>query len=328
MTSYIIRRLLFMVLVLFLMTIVSFVVIQLPPGDFLTSYIVRLQQNGQAADQAAVAALRAQYGLDRPLSVQYFKWMWGLLHGNLGMSFERNQPVADLIGERLPLTIEISLASLFLAYVIAIPIGIYSATHQYSVGDYAFTVFGFIGLATPSFLLALILMYVFYKNFGVTIGGLFSAEYKLAPWSLAKVADMMKHLPIAILIVAFGSTAYLIRVMRATLLDELGKPYVMTARAKGLAERKLLFKYPVRVAINPIISTVGWTLPDIVSGSTITAIVLDIPATGPLFLQALRSQDMFLAGSFTLFLTVMTVIGMFLSDLLLAYVDPRIRFEK
>jgi len=324
--SYSLRRLLFMILLLGVLSMVSFIVIQLPPGDYLTSYIFQLQQSGQPADQAEVEALRVRYGLDKPLTVRYFKWMGGLLQGDLGMSLQRNRPVSELVMARLPLTIAISLVTTLLAYMIAIPIGIYSATHQYSIGDYAFTFMGFAGLAIPNFLLALIAMYILYKYFGTNIGGLFSPEYQRASWSFAKFVDMLKHLPPVIVIVGMSSTAWLIRVMRGTLLDELHKPYVIAARAKGLGETKLLLKYPVRVAINPIVSTIGWTLPQIVSGATITAIVLDLPTTGPMYLQALRSQDMYLAGSFTMFLTALTIIGTFISDILLAALDPRIRF--
>jgi peptide/nickel transport system permease protein len=317
-----------MLVLLVILSMISFIVIQLPPGDFLTSYIVELQQSGQPADQAEVAALRARYGLDKPITVRYFLWIWGVLQGDFGMSFEWHRPVGELIATRLPLTIGISLTTTLLAYIIAIPIGIYSATHQYSAGDYAFTVMGFAGLAIPNFLLALIVMYILFKYFGANIGGLFSPEYQRAAWSFGKFIDMLKHLPPVIVIVGMSSTAWLIRVMRGTLLDELRKPYVIAARAKGVAESKLLLKYPVRVAINPIISTIGWTLPQIVSGATVTAIVLDLPTTGPMYLQALKSQDMYLAGSFTMFLTSLTIIGTFISDILLAMLDPRIRFEE
>lgn len=251
-----------------------------------------------------------------------------MLHGDFGRSFQWNEPVSKLIAARLPLTIVISLFTLIFTYVVAIPIGIYSATHQYSIGDYIFTVVGFIGLATPNFLLALVLMFIFYKYFGLSAGGLFSPHYQLAPWSVAKVIDMLKHLPIPVIVIGTAGTAGLIRVMRGCLLDELRKQYVITARAKGVAERVLLFKYPVRVAINPVISTIGWELPGIVSGETITAIVLSLPTTGPLLFRALMAQDMYLAGSTVMFLTSLTVIGTLLSDILLAWIDPRIRYEK
>ena len=329
MLSYVLRRLIYMFIVLAVTSVVAFIIIQLPPGDYLTSYITQLAQSGAYVDEAQIAVLRKQYGLDLPLYAQYFKWMWKMLHGDMGQSFQYNyKPVSELLAERLPLTVVISLFTLVFTYVVAIPIGIYSATHQYSVGDYTFTVVGFAGLATPNFLLALILMFMFYKYFGLSVGGLFSPQYLTAPWSVNKFIDMLAHLPIPIIVIGTAGTAGLIRVMRGCLLDELRKQYVITARAKGVEERRLLFKYPVRVAINPIISTIGWTLPAIVSGETITAIVLSLPTTGPLLFEALLTQDMYLAGSTIMFLTFLTVVGTFISDLLLVWVDPRIRFER
>ncbi len=327
MLKYSARRLLYMILLLILLSMVSFAVIQLPPGDFLTSYIVQLQASGQPADEAEVAALRARYGLDRPMWQRYLKWVWGMLRGDFGVSFERNQPVAELVRSRLPITMLISFLTIIFAYAVAIPIGIFSAVRQYSVADYFFTVVGFIGLAVPNFLLALVIMWLLYSQLNADIGGLFSPEYEMARWSVARFVDMMKHLPPVVIVVGTGSTAWLVRVMRGVLLDELAKPYVIAARAKGISELTLLLKYPVRVAINPIVSTVGGTLPAIVSGATITSIVLGLPTTGPMYLQSLRSQDMYLAGSFTMFLSSLTIVGTFLSDILLAYLDPRIRFD-
>lgn len=328
MLFYIIRRCLYMIIILLVLSVVTFVIIQLPPGDFLTMRIMELQSRGARVDEAEIAALRRQYGLDLPIYVQYFKWMWKMFHGDFGISFDRNKPVGELIAERLPLTIAVSLFSLIFTYIVAIPIGIYSATHQYSGADYTFTIIGFIGLATPNFLLALILMLVFFQYFGLSIGGLFSPEYLTAAWSMGKFVDMLKHLPIPVIVIGTAGTAALIRVMRGCLLDELRKQYVITARAKGVKERNLLFKYPVRVAINPIISTVGWTLPGIISGETITAIVLSLPTTGPLLFRALISQDMYLAGSIIMVLSLLTVVGTLISDILLVWVDPRIRYEK
>jgi len=328
MWSYITRRFIYMIIILLVVSITAFIIIQLPPGDYLTSYIIRLRQSGQTVDESQIASLRKQYDLDLPIYLQYFKWMWRMFHGDFGRSFQWNKPVSDLIAERLPLTVAVSLFTLIFTYIVAIPIGIYSATHQYSLGDYTFTVIGFAGLATPNFLLALILMFFFFKYFGLSIGGLFSPQYAEAAWSVGKIIDMLKHLPIPIIVIGTAGTAGLIRVMRGCLLDELRKQYVITARAKGVAERTLLFKYPVRVAINPIISTIGWTLPGIVSGETITSIVLSLPTTGPLLFRALMSQDMYLAGSTVMFLTFLTVIGTFISDLLLVWVDPRIRYER
>jgi len=316
-----------MLCILLVVSISAFIIIQLPPGDWLTSYIARLQEAGQYLDESQIVSLKKQYGLDLPIYFQYFKWVGGMFHGDFGRSFSYNKPVSELIAERLPLTIILSLFALIFTYVIAIPVGIYSATHQYSIGDYAFTVVGFIGLALPNFLFALILMLFFYKYFGLSIGGLWSSQYMGEAWSMAKFIDMLKHLPIPIIVIGTAGTAGLIRVMRGCLLDELGKQYVITARAKGVTERTLLFKYPVRVAINPVVSTIGWTLPAIVSGETITAIVLGLPTTGPLLFQALMSQDMYLAGSVVMFLTFLTVIGTLISDILLAWIDPRIRYE-
>ena len=316
-----------MAIVLLGLSIVSFVIIQLPPGDYLTSYVSQLEASGMKVDQEMVASLKKQYGLDLSMYQQYFKWMWNVLHGRLGISFQWNRPVSDLLAERVPLTVALSLFTLIFTSVVAIPVGIYSATHQYSIGDYSFTVVGFTGLATPNFLLALVLMMFFYKYFGLTVGGLFSLEYLGAPWSLDKLVDMLKHVPVPIIVIGTAGTAALIRIMRGCLLDELRKQYVITARAKGVAERKLLFKYPVRLAINPVISTIGWVLPAIVSGETITAIVLSLPTTGPLLFKALLGQDMYLAASILMVLSVLTVIGTFVSDILLVWIDPRIRFE-
>lgn len=328
MLSYLIRRFVYMFIILWVLSVVSFTIIQLPPGDFLSSYVIRLARSGQAVDRAQLASLRKRYGLDLPIYAQYFKWMWNMLHGDLGRSFQLNKPVSKLIAERLPVTIILSLFTLVFIYAVAIPIGIYSATHQYSVGDYTSTVVGFVGLATPNFLLALILMFLFFEYFDLSVGGLFSPEYIWAPWSIGKFIDMLKHLPIPIIVIGTAGTAGLIRVMRGCLLDELRKQYVITARAKGLEERTLLFKYPVRMAINPIVSTIGWMLPAIFSGETITAIVLSLPTTGPLLFSALMAEDMFLAASILMILGFLTVIGTFLSDILLIWIDPRIRYEK
>ncbi|MCD6575188.1 ABC transporter permease [Candidatus Aerophobetes bacterium] len=328
MLSYIIRRFIYMIFLLLTVSVVSFIIIQLPPGDWLTTYIAQLQASGTQVDQAIIDSLKQQYGLDLPLSQQYFKWIWNMIHGNFGFSFTLNKPVSTLLAERLPLTITISLFTAIFIYTVAIPIGIYSAIHQYSLADYSLTVVGYIGLAIPNFLLALILMLMFYQYFGVNIGGLFSPQYLDAPWSIAKFIDMLKHLPAPIIVAGTAGTAGLIRVMRGCLLDELQKQYVITARAKGLTERTLLFKYPVRVAVNPIISTIGWVLPSLVSGQTITEIVLGLPTVGPLLVQSLMRQDMYLAGDIVMILGFLTVIGTFISDLLLVWIDPRIRYEK
>ena len=326
MSQFVVKRLLFMIPTLLFISLVAFAIIQAPPGDFLNSYVSQLRLSGDLIDQSAIDELRARYGLDQPLIIQYLKWMRGVFVGDFGQSFEWDMPVRDLIGERLLLTVIVSTASILFTYLFAVPIGVYSATHQYAAGDYLFTFLGFLGLATPNFLLALVLMFFFYYTFGLSIGGLFSPEFANAAWSLARVFDMLKHLLVPVIVIGTAGTAQLIRVMRASLLDELRKQYVITARAKGLAERHLLFRYPVRLALNPILSTAGYILPQTISGATITAVVLSLPTTGSLLLKALISQDMYLAGSFILLLATLTVIGTFVSDLLLAWVDPRIRF--
>ena len=326
MTQYLIRRILYMILLLWVLTVVSFIIIQLPPGDLVSSIARRLTETGEAADQAMLDGMRKNYGLDQPIYVQYWRWFSNVLQGNFGFSFLLNRRVSEVIGERLALTALVSGSTLIFTFVMAIPIGIYSATHQYRIGDYFFSFMGFIGLATPNFLLALILM-MGLLQLDMSPGGLFSPEYMKAPWSVAKVWDLLKHLPLPIVIVGTAGTAGIIRVMRATLLDELEKQYVITARAKGVREGSLLFKYPVRVAINPIISTVGWLLPVIVSGEIITSLVIGLPTVGPMLFTALQFQDMFLASSLLLFLNFLTVIGTLLSDLVLVMVDPRIRLS-
>ena len=316
-----------MLMLLLVLSVCAFAIIQLPPGDYITDYIAELQMRGTDVSEAEIENLRHQYGLDKPLYVQYFLWMGKMVRGNMGWSFAHHRPVSELLWERLPMTALISLLSLVFVYLVAVPIGIYSATHQYSFADYSVTVVGFVGLATPNFLLALVLMIVFFQLFGLKIGGLFSIAYVNAPWSFAKVVDLLRHLPVPIIVIGTAGTAGLIRVLRGSLLDELRKQYVITARAKGMGERPLLFKYPVRVAVNPLVSTVGWLLPEIVSGETIVAIVLGLPTIGPLVFFSLLQQDMFLAGSTIMLLSFLTVIGTLLSDLLLVWVDPRIRFE-
>jgi len=309
-----------------LISIISFVIIQLPPGDYLTTYIANLAQTGETADEAIIESLRARYGLDKPLPVQYIKWIGGVLHGDFGQSFSLNKPVRELIWERLALTMAIALITVVCTWIIAVPIGIYSATHQYKFFDYFFTFLGFIGMSTPAFLFALILMWISYTVFGTSVGGLFSDAQAAAPWSWAKVADLLRHIWAPVTVLAVGGTADLIRLVRANLLDQLEMPYVVTARAKGLSEWRLLIKYPVRIAINPIVSTIGWMLPGLISGSVIVDMVLSLPTTGPLMMNALMEQDMYLAGSFILILSTLTVIGTLISDILLAWVDPRIRF--
>jgi peptide/nickel transport system permease protein len=280
---------------------------------------------GDNVDESAIQALKDRYGLGQPIYVQYLRWMSNMLHGDFGHSMEWNKPVLGLLTERLPLTFVLAVSTMLFTWAIAFPIGIYSAVKQYSIGDYIATFLGFIGLAIPDFLLALILMWVFFAYFNQSVGGLFSPAFQEAPWSPAKLWDLGKHMIVPMVILGLGGTASLIRVMRANLLDELHKPYVVTARSKGLSESKLLLKYPVRAALNPFISTAGWYLPALVSGATIVAVVLSLPLTGPLLLRALMSQDMYLAGSFIFVLSTLTVVGTLISDILLAWLDPRIR---
>jgi peptide/nickel transport system permease protein len=322
---YVARRLVLGVFTIWAVSVLSFAIIQLPPGDFVTTYVARLTDSGNVSAGAEAARLRADYGLDQPLPVQYLKWMGRVVHGDFGMSFDWNRPVADVIGDRLALSMVVSIAAIIFTWAIALPIGVYSAVRRYSVLDYALTFLGFVGLAVPSFLLALVLMYFGFLFFGLSIGGLFSPEFENAPWSLAKVWNLGSHLVIPAIVLGLAGTAQLIRVMRANLLDELGKPYVTTARAKGLTERRLVAKYPVRVALNPFASAIGFLFPQVVSGTIIVSIVLSLPTVGPLLLTALQAQDMFLAGAIVLLLGVLTVVGTLVSDLVLMWLDPRIR---
>jgi peptide/nickel transport system permease protein len=328
MLAYILRRLWIAIGTVWVISVVSFAIIQLPPGDYVTSYIAQLMATGTMVTQEEAENLRTLYGLNQPVYVQYAKWMWLVLHGNFGVSMEWKRPVTEVIGDRLLLTALLAFTAVIFTWILAIPIGIYSAVRQYSVGDYAFTCMGFIGLAIPNFLLALVIMYLAFAYFGASVGGLFSTAYMDAPWSWARVQDLLKHLWIPAIILSTAGTAHLIRILRANLLDELRKPYVVTARAKGLSELRAILKYPVRVALNPFISTVGYTLPYLVSGSIIVSIVLSLPTVGPLLLKALLAQDMFLAGTIVLLLGVMTVIGTLISDILLVWIDPRIRLEE
>ena len=328
MLGFITRRVLYMIPTFIAVSIVAFAIIQLPPGDYLTTLVASMASQGETVDPAALEALRARYGLGEPMYVQYFKWMSNIfLRGDFGHSFEWNQPVIDLIWSRLALTFMLSLSTLLFVWAVALPVGIYSAVRQYSLGDYTFTFLGFIGLAIPNFLLALVLMYVAFKYFNQSVGGLFSPDYQEAAWTWAKLKDLLAHLWIPIVIIGTAGTASLIRVMRANLLDELHKPYVVTARAKGLPEWQVIMRYPVRVALNPFVSTIGWVLPALISGEAIVSIVLSLPTTGPLLLRSLMSQDMYLAGSFILMLSTLTILGTLLSDILLALLDPRIRLE-
>ncbi|MFB2602417.1 ABC transporter permease, partial [Rhizobium phaseoli] len=301
MLVFIAKRLLWMIPSLFAVSFLAFVLIQLPPGDYVTTYIATLAASNEIVDQNTAAQLRERFGLDDPMLIQYFKWIWGILsRGDFGISFEWQQPVSDLIWERMALTLVLALSTLIATWAIALPIGVFSAVRKYSIGDYFFTAFTFFGLAVPSFLLALVLMYIAAVEFGQDVGGLFSPQYENAPWSFAKMVDLFSHLWLPVIILAVSSTASLIRVMRANMLDELPKPYVTTARAKGLSEFRLLMKYPLMIALNPFISTIAWLLPNLISGSVVVAIVLNLPTAAPLLLQALMAQDMYLAGAFVL----------------------------
>lgn len=328
MARYILKRLLATIPFVFLVSLTVFILIQLPPGDFVTSYAAKASANGETIDAATLESMRARYGLDQPLLTQYFTWLGNIIfHGDFGYSFEWQAPVSSLIGERMLLTLVLSLLTLAFTWCIALPIGIYSAVRKYSLGDYVFTLIGFIGLAVPNFLFGLILMYFAVVYFGQDVTGLFSPEYANAPWSWDRVLDLLQHLWIPIIILGTSSAASLIRIMRANLIDQLYQPYVVTARAKGLRETTLLLRYPIRLALNPFISTLGWILPHLVSGAVITSIILNLPTAGPLLYQSLLSQDIYLSGAFLLLLCLMTVIGTLLSDILLVLVDPRIRFD-
>jgi peptide/nickel transport system permease protein len=327
MRTYLARRFMYMLLLLAMSSLLSFLIITLPPGDVVSHYANMMEQ-GVFKTEDELNAMRKAYGLDKPWPVQYGKWVTRLvLKGDFGLSFRYNRPVIDMILERLPMTALVSVATLIFTYLVAIPIGVYSAVRQYSPGDYVATLIGFVGASTPDFLIALVLMLYGNRLFGMSVGGLMSREYEAAPWTLAKITDLLKHLPLPLLVIGLSGTAWLIRTMRAMLLDELPKAYVQTARAKGLKERGLLFKYPVRVALLPIVSTVGWALPGIFSGSTIVGIVLDLPTIGPLMFDALTKEDMYLAASCLLITCALTLVGTFISDLLLAWLDPRIRYE-
>lgn len=325
MLAYIVRRLLVMIPTLLAISAISFIIIELPPGDFLSTMAAELQSQGEAASLEKLEYMREQYGLDRPPIEQYFRWLYGLLQGDLGWSFEHNVPVADLIGERLMLSFLVALSTLLFSYIVAFPIGVYSAIRQYSWGDYFFTFLGFIGLATPSFLLALVLMYLANIWFDTSIGGLMDEQFMGKPMSWAKVLSVVEHLWIPMVVIGLSGAAENIRLLRANLLDELQKQYVVTARAKGLPSRRLLVKYPLRMALNPFIADIGGVLPRLISGSAIVSVVMSLPTNGPMLVRALQSQDMYLAGSFVMLEAVLVVFGVFVSDLALAALDPRIR---
>lgn len=330
MLKYIFKRLLYAIPTMFIISILVFVTIQLPPGDFVTQMIenMRNQSGGTTWSPEFEAAMRERYGLNEPMYVQYYKWVSNIvLHGDFGYSFMNSEPAEKMILDRIGMTMIVAFSSFVFTWMVALPIGILSAVKQYSLADYVFSFIGFIGLATPGFLIALVLMFLAFKYGGVSLSGLFSPEFEQAPWSFPRVLDLLQHLWIPMIIIGVGGTAGLIRIMRANLLDELHKPYVEAARAKGLSEWKLLMKYPLRQAMNPFVSTIGWTLPALISGEALVSIVLNLPTTGPVLLNALLQQDMFLAAGFLMVLSFLTIIGSLLSDILLAWLDPRIRYD-
>jgi peptide/nickel transport system permease protein len=327
MAAYFARRFLYMITTLIFVSMIGFFIINLPPGTYIDFYQARRQMQGTHTAEEELEALKRRYALDRPVYEQYWKWVTGFVRGDFGRSFEYNREVKELIWQRLGFTMLISFATLLFTWIVAIPIGIYSATHQYQLGDHLFTTIGLAGLSMPNFMLALVLMVIAQRVFGQSVGGLFSRPYIDAPWSLGKVVDLLKHLWVPILVVGTGGTAGLIRMMRGNLLDILNMQYVQAARARGLTETLVIVKHAVRNAVHPLIMLLGMSLPGIISGSTVVAIVLSLPTTGPLYFRALRQQDMFLAITFLMFLAVMVVVGNFFADILLAWVDPRIRYE-
>jgi peptide/nickel transport system permease protein len=327
MLGYLIQRVFLAVVTIIFISVLSFIIIHLPPGDYVDAYIAQLAASGALVSAQEAANLRAQYGLDQPIYIQYLRWIGLILRGNFGMAMEYNRPVMEVIGDRLPLTLAVSFAALVFTWLLGLPIGIYSAIRQYSVFDYLFTFVGFIGLAVPNFLLALTVLYIGFKYFDANVGGLFSAAYLDAPWSWGKVLDLLGHLPIPAVVLGMAATAQQIRIMRANLLDEKRKPYVVAARARGVPEVTVILKYPVRVALNPFASQIPFILPQLVGGSIIVSVVLSLPTVGPLLYKALIALDMFLAGTIILLISVLTVIGSLISDLLLAWIDPRIRLE-
>jgi peptide/nickel transport system permease protein len=334
MLTYTIRRMLIMIPTLLVISFVTFSIIKLPAGDFLSNQIAELRSQGDKAALEKVEFLRRQYGLDKPFLEQYAVWVgiWpgqrgfsGLLQGDWGWSFEHDLPVSQVIGDRMLLSFILNFTVVLFTWGVAFPIGVYAATHQYSWGDHGLTLVGYVGLATPNFLFALVLMYFANVEFGLAIGGIMDPDYLDKPWSFAKFGSVLTHLWIPVIVIGTSGTAGMIRRLRANLLDELQKQYVVTARAKGMPAFRLLIKYPLRMALNPFIADIGNLLPSVISGSAIVAVVLSLQTSGPMLLDALRSQDQYLAGSFLMFLALLTVIGMFVSDLLLAALDPRIR---
>jgi peptide/nickel transport system permease protein len=325
MLGYVIRRILVMIPTLIAISALVFIIIQLPPGDYFTTYMNELQSRGETVDEAKLEFIKQQYGFDKPMIEQYFVWLVNMLQGDFGYSFEFSLPVSEVVGDRMWLSFVVSFTTILFTWIVAFPIGVYSAVRQYSVGDYTLTFFGFLGLATPNFLLALVLQWIAFTTWGTSIGGLMDPEFIDKGWSLDKTLSILEHLWVPVLVIGTSGTAGMIRRLRANLLDELHKQYVTTARAKGLPPGKALIKYPLRMALNPFIADIGNLLPEVISGAAIVSIVLSLPTTGPMLLNALQSQDMYLAGSFLMFLAALTVVGTLISDLALGMLDPRIR---
>lgn len=325
MLGYVIRRILVMIPTLIAISALVFIIIQLPPGDYFTTYMNELQSRGETVDKAKLEFIKQQYGFDKPMIEQYFVWLVNMLQGDFGYSFEFSLPVSEVVGDRMWLSFVVSFTTILFTWIVAFPIGVYSAVRQYSVGDYTLTFFGFLGLATPNFLLALVLQWIAFSTWGTSIGGLMDPEFIDKGWSLDKTLSILEHLWVPVLVIGTSGTAGMIRRLRANLLDELHKQYVTTARAKGLPPGKALIKYPLRMALNPFIADIGNLLPEVISGAAIVSIVLSLPTTGPMLLNALQSQDMYLAGSFLMFLAALTVVGTLISDLALGMLDPRIR---
>ena len=326
--KYLLKKFAGMIIMLFIVSIVTFILIQLPPGDYLSTYMAQLSASGEEVSIEVIEAMREQYGLDKSKIEQYFVWMGNiLLRGDFGISFNWKMPVVDLLGSRMLITVVLSVLTLIFTYVTSILTGIYSAVKQYSVLDYVFTIVAFIGMSAPNFILTLIMVYGVYSLTGSTMTGLFSPEFVDAPWSLARFWDMMKHFPMPVVLCGVSGMASTFRITRGCMLDELDKTYVTAARARGVAEGKILLKYPTWLTLNPVVSTIGWVLPGIISGGTIVAIILNLPTVAPILLEALKTQDMYLAGAIVMFLSALTILGMFISDVMLMFIDPRIRIE-
>lgn len=327
MISFFVRRIVYMAITLILVSFVSFIIIQAAPGDYAEIYATKKAASGTIISQADIEAVRVQLGLDKPWYIQYGRWLTDALQGDFGTSWEWRRPVGEVIAERMPLTLGIAFATLLFMYGVSIPLGIYSAVHRYTFGDHTISILGYLGLATPNFLFALVLMYLSQRFFGQSVGGLYSPGFETAPWSWAKFLDLMAHLVVPVVVLGTAGTAFLIRAMRAAMLDELDKMYVLAAKAGGLSPLKLLIRYPVRLALNPIAATLGWRLTYVISGAPIVGYVLALPDTGPLFLNSLLNQDMQLAGALIFIYCALTIIGTFVSDVLLVLLDPRVRLE-